>query len=657
MGKKSEYKILVADDDRALLDLMIRRFEKMGYEADRAEDGRVAQKLIKHNDYDLIVTDIYMPHVTGLSLLRKAKEKDPHMQVVMITAGATLENAVESLNEGAFAYLVKPFDHVKVFDNVVSRAMEFRRLILDNHRMAEAQRRRGDMLENEVAQRVDQLRQRQLNLLDLLGSLPDGIMVVEESGRLKLTSPVAEKWLARELRSKHQPIQSFVETIYDEWAEDKAEVNVGKHRLGLTAVDLSSTENKKGKVVIIREMGNGTVDPIPQFGDPLNQLKHGLAALYQRQTKDEDLYLLKYIAFQVMELERLSGIAAGSDGQSQPPASDVQEDRQVKEEIEVIGPSQSTPLTNQEVSKSAPDVSPSPESTPTTVKARKQSLPDDLRPPMSTQTHRPAEFIRTASMIGEPPDEQVPKIVEGESKPTDTEEKPKKTTTDRLLDRIRSTKLFGKKTIESDSVRDSEDEIPSDKDDSRRFIEVPPIVDSMDPLPQAPPSNQMDDQPSPDDVSSSTQTPSGGLLNRIRSVEETVEVRSEPAPQVESMDEIQASTQDDEQAPEVIKDTIECETEGVSTMQEQEKKCEEMIIEDIETVDTPQKQAAKMDKLLEGLFEKSYQDVKGGGDDTVEDDSIYEPDIPPVPQKVSQSKKRKWPPTRPSESNDFEEYR
>ena len=604
MGKKSEYKILVADDDLTMLDLMIRRFDKMGYEVDRAEDGRVAQKLIKRNDYDLIVTDIYMPHGTGLALLRKAKEKDPHIQVVMVTAGATLENAIESLNEGAFAYLGKPFDHVKVFDNVVSRAMEFRRLILDNLRMAEAQRRRGDMLEDEVTQRVDQLRQRQLDLLDLLGSLPDGIMVVEESGRLILTSPVAEKWLARELRSKLQPIQRFVETIHDEWAEDKAEVKVGKHRLGLTAVDLSSTENKKRKVVIIREMGNGMVDPIPQFGDPLNQLKHGLAALYKRQTKDEDGDLLKHLAFQVTELERLSGIAAGSDGQSQPPASDIKEDQQVKEEMEVSGPSQSPPLTDQEDSKSAPDVS------------------------------------------------------EGEIKPTyDTEEKPKKPLRSRLLDRFRATKSLERKTIEPGSVRDSEDEIPSDKDDSRRFVEVPPIVDSMDPLPQAPPSNQMDDQPSLDDVSSSTQAPSSGLLNRIPSVEETVEVRSEPAPQVESMDEIQASTQDDEQAPEVIKDTIECETESVSTMQKQEKNCEEMIIEDIETVDTPQKQAANGDKLLEGLFEKNYQDVKGGGDDTVEDDSIYEPDIPPVPQKVSQSKKRQWPPTRPSESNDFEEYR
>jgi len=317
MSSKDEIQILVVDDDPALLDLITLRFNKMGLKVDQAEDGRYAQKLIERKAYDLIVADIYVPGATGLALLRKAKEKDPHVQVIVITAGATLDNAIEALNNGAFAYLTKPFDHISVFDNVASRALEYRRLLLDNLRMAETQRRRGDMLEDEVTQRVHQLRQRQRDLLDLLGALPDGVIVVERGGRVMLSSPVAEKWLARELRSGGQPIQRFLETVHDEWAEDVVEVEVGPHVLRLTATDLPSEDDKKRKVVIIREVENSPAEVNSQLGDPLAHIKRGLAWLYGKKMGVEISEVLKHLAFQVSELERLGGISAGANGRSQ----------------------------------------------------------------------------------------------------------------------------------------------------------------------------------------------------------------------------------------------------------------------------------------------------------------------------------------------------
>ena len=129
----------------------------MGLQVDRAEDGRTALEMLKRSGYDLILTDIYMPGATGLDIIRLAKENDPHVQVVVVTGSATLDNAVEALNMGAFSYLTKPFDHLSVFDNAVSRALEFRRLIRDNLRLAEIQRRRGDMLEAEVTDRIRQI--------------------------------------------------------------------------------------------------------------------------------------------------------------------------------------------------------------------------------------------------------------------------------------------------------------------------------------------------------------------------------------------------------------------------------------------------------------------------------------------------------------------
>ena len=142
----AELRVLVADDDANMLDLMSRRLGRMGLQVDRAEDGRTALEMLKRAGYDLILTDIYMPGATGLDIIRLAKENDPQVQVVVVTGWATLDNAVEALNMGAFSYLTKPFDHLSVFDNAVSRALEFRRLIRDNLRMAEIQRRRGGLV-------------------------------------------------------------------------------------------------------------------------------------------------------------------------------------------------------------------------------------------------------------------------------------------------------------------------------------------------------------------------------------------------------------------------------------------------------------------------------------------------------------------------------
>ncbi|MGH2627656.1 MAG: response regulator, partial [Anaerolineales bacterium] len=85
MAAKS-FKILVADDENDMLELLRRRIQRLGHAADGANNGRTAAALIGQNDYDLIVTDITMPGFTGLELLAKAKERDPHVQVIIITA-------------------------------------------------------------------------------------------------------------------------------------------------------------------------------------------------------------------------------------------------------------------------------------------------------------------------------------------------------------------------------------------------------------------------------------------------------------------------------------------------------------------------------------------------------------------------------------------
>ncbi len=279
-----ETRVLVADDDAAMLALMARRLERQGLNVVQAEDGRDALEKIERDVYDLIVTDIYMPGVSGLEILKQAKDSDTNTQVVVVTAGATLENAIEALNNGAFAYLKKPFDHLSVFDNTVNRALQFRRVLLDNIRMAEIQRRRGDMLEEEVTERVHQLQRRRKEILELLASLPDGVLVVEAGARIVMTNPSGDDWLEIDRETEGQPLLAYLEGIFDEWASPESEVDLGVHTLLLHSADLPVREGSPRKVVVIKER---RLDSQPGKIEGLSEVHDGLIWISQQPVEPE----------------------------------------------------------------------------------------------------------------------------------------------------------------------------------------------------------------------------------------------------------------------------------------------------------------------------------------------------------------------------------
>ena len=305
----SEVKILLCDDDPDLQGLLVRRLKKMGIEPDAAGDGRVAKGFVDDNDYDVIVTDIYMPEATGLEVMEYAKQKDPDTQVVIITSSATLDNAVDALNHGAFGYLTKPFDHLIVFDNMVSRALEYRQLVVADQRRAEAQKRRGDMLEDEVAQRVQQLQKTQKGLLDLLGSLPDGVLVVEEGGKVVLSSPVGERWLSQDKKTEEQAINVFVGQIHAESPETYTDVTIDGVDLHLMSANFPNDGEAKRKAVIIREVEDDAAGAGSMVTDTVMGIKKGLATLYEQGMGTE---VVLNVASQFAVLEQLQGWSTGT---------------------------------------------------------------------------------------------------------------------------------------------------------------------------------------------------------------------------------------------------------------------------------------------------------------------------------------------------------
>lgn len=106
--KKSS--ILIVDDNEGILETLSAILEEKGYRTDTAKNGREAIKKAKTNFYNAALLDIKLPDIEGTKLLTKIEETSPRMVKIMITGYASLENAVEALNLGADAYIMKPLN-------------------------------------------------------------------------------------------------------------------------------------------------------------------------------------------------------------------------------------------------------------------------------------------------------------------------------------------------------------------------------------------------------------------------------------------------------------------------------------------------------------------------------------------------------------------
>jgi len=119
--------ILVIDDERSMLELLEIILTKEGYQVTCADSGKQAISLIQKGSYDLLLCDIKLGDVSGIEVLKRAKEKNPESVVIMISAYSSAENAVEAMNEGAYDYVPKPFDNEEL-KHTVKSALDMRTL-------------------------------------------------------------------------------------------------------------------------------------------------------------------------------------------------------------------------------------------------------------------------------------------------------------------------------------------------------------------------------------------------------------------------------------------------------------------------------------------------------------------------------------------------
>ena len=116
MGERA--RILVVNDDESVRRVLVTILEEEGYTVDTAKNGREAIKKSKIKFYNLALIDIRLTDMEGTKLLTKVKDTTPKMRKIIITGYPSLQNAIESVNKGADAYILKPLDMDKVLETI-----------------------------------------------------------------------------------------------------------------------------------------------------------------------------------------------------------------------------------------------------------------------------------------------------------------------------------------------------------------------------------------------------------------------------------------------------------------------------------------------------------------------------------------------------------
>jgi len=189
-------KILVVDDEQGIRITLKKFLKEAGYEVHIAENADAAIKLLRQIEFDVVLSDIILPRVTGVDLLKAIREAAPHVKVIMMTGEPTVETAAESLRSGAFDYLFKPISKDVVL-KIVRNALNVKILEDDKRRLEEDNRRYQENLEHLVGERTKALRDSEKRSRTILDSIPVGVVTIDmETHKITDVNPFAARILA-----------------------------------------------------------------------------------------------------------------------------------------------------------------------------------------------------------------------------------------------------------------------------------------------------------------------------------------------------------------------------------------------------------------------------------------------------------------------------
>ncbi len=171
-------RILVAEDEANLRLVLQKELQRMGHDVRVVPDGEAALKLLEESNVDVLLSDINMPNLDGMELLRRVHQRPNPPEVIMLTGHATVESAIEAMKLGAYDYLSKPY-RIAELDALVKQAAEKRRLRVDNARLRTLVERRTAT--PEIVSVSDSMRE-VMRLVERVAPSDASVLITGESG-------------------------------------------------------------------------------------------------------------------------------------------------------------------------------------------------------------------------------------------------------------------------------------------------------------------------------------------------------------------------------------------------------------------------------------------------------------------------------------------
>jgi two-component system response regulator PilR (NtrC family) len=249
-------RVLIVDDERSMRELLEILLSKEGHEVASASDAQDAIRRAAGGEVDLVICDLRLGQDSGIEVLRAVKESAPHTEVVMVTAFATTENAIQAMKLGAYDYVLKPFK-VEELKLVVAKALEHRALVQENrvlrHRVGRQRAHAAEIIGRSAA--IQEVRA----LVEKVAPARTTVLVAGESGTGK---EVVARAIHDRGPSRDQP---FVAINCGAIPEGLIESELFGHEKGSFT---GAFETKPG---LFEVAGSGTL-----FLDEVGELPHGL---------------------------------------------------------------------------------------------------------------------------------------------------------------------------------------------------------------------------------------------------------------------------------------------------------------------------------------------------------------------------------------------
>jgi len=241
--------ILIVDDEQSMRDFLSVMLKKSNYDVSTAADGTEAKKLIDSEEFDLVITDVMMPDISGIDILEYVKSRHPETAVLIITAYASHDTAVEAMKLGAEDYITKPFN-IDEFSLIVNRSLQRKQLAEENIALRK-ELQREHAYESIVGKSRPMIEL--FNLIERIAATPTTVMITGESGTGKELVARAIHFNSR--RSKHRFVSINCGALPESLLESEL---FGYEKGAFTGADKRKTglfEAADGGTVFLDEIG------------------------------------------------------------------------------------------------------------------------------------------------------------------------------------------------------------------------------------------------------------------------------------------------------------------------------------------------------------------------------------------------------------------